>query len=243
MPILKVKASGPAADYEANFPRRIAGTLPGERRLIFDWHFNEGRHMPALGPHPGTNHVRAALAALFSLALSACAATTAPQPPCCYKGEVTLGHVDDVYLSLENGQRMSARQAFPGYEPQRGFITRSFPFLEARIARVTYASLLPVLPQYDANGDGRIQEPELTVLYLREAAIGLGHEVNHVGINPRTDALILPKSESGGLVLYVERNRSRMTPAAQTVFRDLVMVGQDLKLDAPQNGDKESIID
>lgn len=197
--------------------------------------------MSAIASHLGNDRVRAGLAVIFALGLSACASSTEPQPPCCYKGEVTLAHVDDVYLSLENGNRLDFDQAFPGYEAQGGFVMRSFPFLEARIALITYASLLPVLAQYDANGDGRIQEPELTVLYLREAAIGFGHRVNHVGTNPRTDALILPKSESGGLVRYVEKNRSRMTPAAQKIFRDLVMVGQDLKLDATQNGDSELI--
>ncbi len=192
--------------------------------------------------HTGTNRVRAALVALLSLTISACASTTEPQPPCCYKGELTLGHVNQVYFSLENGNRLEFNSAFPGYAPQNGFFTRAFPFIEADIALVTYQSLLPILPQYDANGDGRIQEPELTVLYLREAAIGLGHRVNHVGVNPRTDALILPKTESGGLVRYVDQNLSRMTPAAKKVFRDLENLGRDLRLDAPQNGDDKLLI-
>lgn len=190
-----------------------------------------------------TNQVRSALAALVALTISACAVTTEPQPPCCYRGDLALAHVDEVYFSLENGNRLDFRQAFPGYEAQSGFFTTAFPFQEADIALVTYQSLLPVLAQYDANGDGRLQEPEITVLYLREAAVGLGHRVNHVGTNARTDALVLPKSESGGLVRYVGQNRSRMTPAAQKVFRDLENLGRDLRLDAPQNGDDERFID
>lgn len=173
------------------------------------------------------HRTRAILAAASFLTLGACVTGSQPQPPCCYQGDVALAHVDEVYLALENGDRMAFDQAFPGYEPQTGPFTRSLPFDEVRIARVTFEALRPVLPQYDANGDGRIQKPELTVLYVREAAIGLGHDVNYVGTNARTDALVLPNQETGGLVRYVERNKSRMTPAAQNIFRSLVLVGQD----------------
>ena len=190
--------------------------------------------------HPQT---RSLLAALVSLVLTACASVYEPRPPCCYTGDYKLAHASDVYLALEDGQRLGFHQAFPGYAPETGLFQTAFPFLELEIARVTYAALLPVLPQYDANGDGRIQEPELTVLYIREAALGLGHNVAHVGTNPRTDALVLPGSESGGLVRYVKSRLAQMTPEARAVFRDLVMVGQDLRLEGSEGPDKETDTD
>lgn len=186
--------------------------------------------------HPGA---RSLLAVLTSLVLTACAGVYEPRQPCCYTGDYQLARVSDVYLALENGQRLAFHQAFPGYAPETGLFQTAFPFLELEISRVTYAALLPVLPQYDANGDGRIQEPELTVLYIREAALGLGHNVAHVGTNPRTDALVLPSSESGGLVRYVKSRLPQMTPESRAVFRELVMAGQDLRLKGSEGADKE----
>ena len=150
--------------------------------------------MTATPPIPWNSSPRFALTALLSLTLTACAGTYEPSQPCCYTGDLELARVSDVYLALENGQRLSFDQAFPGYAPETGLFQSAFPFIELDIAQVTYASLLPVLPQYDANGDGRIQAPELTVLYVREAALGMRHNVHHVGTNPRTDALVLPSN-------------------------------------------------
>lgn len=190
--------------------------------------------------YPSNSFPRLAVTVLLSLALSACAgASYEPRPPCCYSGDYTLARSSDVYLALDNGQRLSFPQAFPGYTPETGFFQSAFPFIETDIALVTYASLQPVLPQYDANGDGRIQEPELTVLYIREAALGLGHNVNHVGTNPRTDALVLPSNEASGLVRYVKSRLSQMTPESQAVFRELVMVGQDQRLKGSEGRDRE----
>lgn len=191
---------------------------------------------PRIPRQPGA---RSLLAALTSLVLTACAGVYEPRQPCCYTGDYQLARVSNVYLALENGQRLAFHQAFPGYAPETGLFQTAFPFLELEISRVTYAALLPVLPQYDANGDGRIQEPELTVLYIREAALGLGHNVAHVGTNPRTDALVLPSSESGGLVRYVKSRLPQMTPESRAVFRELVMAGQDLRLKGSEGADKE----
>ena len=177
---------------------------------------------------------RVSCAALL-LALSGCGTTTEPVAPCCYSGEVALARASDVYLALEDGGKVSFPQAFPGFEPQTGIFTTALPFQKAEVSDVLYASLLPVLPQYDANGDGWIESPELTVLYIREAAIGLGHSVSYVGVNPRADALVLSQAETGALVRYVNDNRHRMTPAAQTVFRELVLVGQDLREKGSEN--------
>ncbi len=177
---------------------------------------------------------RVSCAALL-LALSACGTTTEPVAPCCYTGEIRLARASDVYLALDNGGKVSFSQAFPGFEPQSGVFTTAFPFRKVEVSDVLYATLLPVLPQYDANGNGWIESPELTVLYIREAAIGLGHSVSYVGVNPRADALVLSKAETGALVRYVNDNRHRMTSAAQTVFRELDLVGRDQREKGSEN--------
>lgn len=188
-----------------------------------------------LKPDRARPRASAAIAVALSLLVSACASTSEPQPPCCYVGEVRLGHVQDVYLALDDGSRLAFTEAFPGYSAQSGFFNTAFPFNRVDISRITYAALLPVLPQYDANGDGRLEQPELTVLYIREAALGLGHDVRYVGTNERVDALVLPTGEIGGLVKYVNSRLEQMTPSARNVFQKLKLVGRDLRRKGSEN--------
>lgn len=175
--------------------------------------------------------VALALTAL-AFGLSACAGSGAPRPPCCYQGDLTLARAADVYLSLKSGQKIGFSQAFPGFAPRPGLLAPQLPFFNAEISTVTFGALFPLLPQYDANQDGFIQEPELIVLYIREAAIGLGHDVSHVGVNPRVGALVLPAAEVSGLVQFVNDNHSRMSADARGMFRDLVLLGQQVLIES-----------
>lgn len=186
--------------------------------------------------------ILAGTGALLLLSLSSCAFTTEPIEPCCYKGDFELAHVRDVNLVLSDGSRVPFSQAFPGYQPQLGIFTTAFPFREVRISQVTYGALRPVLPQYDANESTVLQEPELTVLYIREAALGLGLNVDHLAANERVDALVLPASEIGGLVRYVNDNRSRMTPEAQQIFKELALVGIDQRSKGSENDGSDNMI-
>ena len=179
---------------------------------------------------PRTRLKPAVLAA--ALLLAGCAGTGEPATPCCYQGELTRARAVDVYLALAGGGKLSLAEALPGIGAgDVGPLGPQLPFSSAEIALVTLGSLKPVLPRYDANGDGFIQEPELTVMYIREAAIGLGHEVDHVGVNPRADAIVLPESETRGLARFVDRNLFRMTRGAQAIFRDLVFLGQQIMIE------------
>lgn len=158
-----------------------------------------------------------------------CAPNVEPLVPCCYIGDLTLARVDQLYFATDDGDRLRFAEVFEGFEPQMSFLTRPLPFREARIGLVVYQSLSAVLPQYDANRNAVIEEPELTVLYLREAALGLGHEIDYVGVNPPVGALVLPKVELGGLMRYVHRRRRDMNPEAQRIFRDLQILGRDIR--------------
>ncbi|HEY5701823.1 MAG TPA: hypothetical protein VIT83_07010, partial [Gammaproteobacteria bacterium] len=109
------------------------------------------------------HHLRLGPVALGALALtlSACATPNVPTSPCCYQGEVTLARADNVYLALDNGEKLTFANAFPGFEPRVGLLAPQLPFFSAEISLVNLPSLPPVLTQYDANEDGFIQEPEL----------------------------------------------------------------------------------
>jgi hypothetical protein len=128
---------------------------------------------------------------LFGLGLallaSGCASTTVARTPCCYEGAVTLATLDALYLLDADGSRHRAAELLPGLGPHLGLAAPALPFREADIGRIPYGRLRVVLAEYDANGNGAMEEPELTVLYLSEAARGLGHSVEGVAVAERTE--------------------------------------------------------
>jgi hypothetical protein len=170
-------------------------------------------------------------------ALLACASSTDIRKPCCYTGDVTLAKLASVHLVLKDGTQLPFETAFVGFESQTGLFTTTFPDRKISIAQVTYASLIPVLPVYDANEDGWLQTPELTVLYIREAAIGMGHEVDYIGVNPRVSALTTSAGDFGGLMEYVKGNEAAMSEQARQIFSDLERVGEDWLRRGSENSD------
>ncbi len=191
--------------------------------------------MPALKRSSSALIARTGIGGLLLLTLASCASTTEPISPCCYTGNLALAHVEDVKLALADGNKVGFPQAFPGYQSQSGPFTTAFPFRKVEIAQVTHGALRPVLPQYDANENGNLEEPELTVLYIREAAIGLGLNVDHVATTDRTDALVLSAGETGGLVRYVNANMDRMAPAARDIFKKLELIGLEQRSKGSEN--------
>ncbi len=190
------------------------------------------------------NHDRVGSRLRLSLLLAACAtlvactSSTEIRTPCCYTGDVTLAKLESVYLVLKDDREIPFETVFVGFESQTGIFTTTFPDRRIDIARVVYASLAAVLPAYDANGDGWIQTPELTVLYIHEAAIGMGHEVEYIGVNPKVSALSTSAADFGGLMEYVKRNEAAMSEQARQIFTDLDRVGQDWLLRGSENADK-----
>ncbi len=191
------------------------------------------------------NHDRVGSRLRLSLLLAACAAlvactsSTEIRTPCCYTGDVTLAKLESVYLVLKDDRKIPFETVFVGFESQTGIFTTTFPDRRINIARVTYASLAAVLPAYDANGDGWLQTPELTVLYIREAAIGTGHEVDYISVNPKVSALSTSAADFGGLLEYVKRNEAAMSEQARQIFSDLERVGQDWLLRGSENGNNK----
>ena len=168
--------------------------------------------------------------------LSACVSTTVPVPPCCYEGEVALNRLAQLTIKTNSGKTLSIEQALPGFKPQAGFITSTLPFREVYSEDIIYASLEPLLPLYDANGNGLLEQPEVTLLYLREAIRGLGIEVQQLGNPAPIRALVIPATDVGGLVVYVEAHRGQMDPKAQLIFADLNLLGSDLLSKGSEGG-------
>jgi hypothetical protein len=166
---------------------------------------------------------------LGCLLLAACGSTTTIERPSTYVGDITPAHLQDVYLAIPGDKRLAFRDVFKGFEPQTGFLTNALPFRKFAVADIIYQAAQPVAAYYDANANnnGYLEGPELLVLYIRESAIGLGHSVDYVGVNPRFNALATSAADTGGLMVFVKKNKATMTENAQRIFQDLEQMGLD----------------
>ncbi len=166
---------------------------------------------------------------LGCLLLAGCGSTTEIERPSTYVGDITPAHLEDVYLAIPGDKRLTFRDVFKGFEPQTGFLTNPLPFRKVAVADVIYEAANPVAAYYDtnANNNGYLEGPELLVLYIRESAIGLGHSVDYLGVNPRFNALATSAADTGGLMVFVKQNKATMTDHAQQVFRDFEQIGLD----------------
>ena len=172
---------------------------------------------------------RTVAATALGIALAGCGATTDLVEPCCYRGDVALTHLADTRLTLDNGATVAFTDVFHGFRADPQPLARVFPFRTADIRLVTYRSLLDVLPQYDANGDSYLQVPELTALYVREAARGLGFPVVRIDPSGRNGAIATSGADMSALVRFVEDHLREMAPQQRKVFRDLVRLGHALR--------------
>ena len=177
----------------------------------------------------GTRRIIAAVAAAgLGIALAGCGRSTDLGPPCCYQGDVAVTYLTDTRLTLEGGGTVAFGEVFSGFEVDPSPFGRTFPFEKADIGLVTFASLRDLLPRYDANADRILEAPELTALYVREVARGLGHPV--VGIVPSgsTGAVATSRADVSALVRFVERHVDEMAPPQRKIFRDLYWLGLEV---------------
>jgi len=166
---------------------------------------------------------------LSAFLLVACGSTTDIVKPSTYVGEIAEAPLENVYLVTHDDKRLSFMEVFEGFEAQSGLLTDALPIQKIAVADITYEAAAPAAAYYDANANnnGYLEAPELLVLYIRESAIGLGHSVDYLGVNPRVNALATSTSDTGGLMRFVKHNKTRMTDDAQKIIRDFDRLGQD----------------
>jgi hypothetical protein len=105
-------------------------------------------------------------------------------------------------------------------------------------ARVVYAHLAVKFIEYDANDNGLIEEPELNVLFMEEAARGLDHPVTQLGGESRLRAIFVPAGDIDGLIRLVNRRRAEMTPDARKTFDEIDLLRIDFRLDGTVPGEQ-----
>ena len=178
---------------------------------------NEARHV-----------VTAVATAALGIVLAGCAPSTNLVKPCCYDGDVALTHLGDTRLTLESGATVAFGDVFSGFSADSDHFARVFPFEKADIGLVTFQSLRDVLPEYDANRDRILQKPELTALYVHEAARGLGYAVVRIEPSGANGAITTSRADESALVRFVERHAHEMAKPQQKIFRDLYWLGLEV---------------
>lgn len=171
----------------------------------------------------------ALLGALAVLSVVGCAGGQQPVAPCCYVGEVQLARLADVSYQLRGGEQRSFTDVFAEFAPTGGSFGRALPFGSAPIRLVTYDALEEALPRYDANDNNQLERVELVVLYLLELALGTGLEAESVGAGSATGALQLSSADEQGLLRLVDGRLDGLAPAQQSIFRELVKLGNDIR--------------
>ena len=160
------------------------------------------------------------LAVVFSV-VAACTSPDEIRRPCCYQGALTLARLERVRFVMDDGSDRPFDEVYKGFQSQSRTVTTPFPFQRIGISGLVYDVLSVVFPPYDANRNGILETPEITVLYLREGALGMGFKVSHLAVDERVHALQTSPGDVGGLVTYIDANRSGMSKEARALFREI----------------------
>ena len=180
------------------------------------------------------------LIALLSAAFlcSAWPLVSAASLQCCYSGDVVHSPAAEVEVKLKDGRTVSFGELFPDFETSTSFFKLMYPVYRLDIARVVYPHLAVKFIEYDANNNGHIEEPELNVLYMEEAARGLDHPVTQLGGTARVRAVFVPPGDIDGLIRLVERHRADMNPDARKTFDEIELLRIDFRLDGTVPGEQ-----
>ena len=166
--------------------------------------------------------MRTLLTALAAtLALSGCGSNTDIVRDCCYQGPVTATRLDTLAFTLEDGSTVPVTTALPGFAPRPQVGGARFPVREVELRLVVENDMNTLFRGYDANRSGNLEQPEIVVLYLREAGRGLGVPVSHVGAGTPIGAIDTAAADIMGLVGFVADNRARMNELGRRVFSEM----------------------
>ena len=158
---------------------------------------------------------------VVAAALAGCVSNEQVVRDCCYQGSVASSRLGDLPLTLEDGRTVPFGAAVQGFRPMPGFGGPRYPLRKVDLRFVTQRDLKDIFHSYDANGNNALEQPEITVLYVREAALGMGVPVAYVGASTPLGAVDTSPADIMGLVSYVRSNEHRMGKQAQLVFNEM----------------------
>jgi hypothetical protein len=138
-----------------------------------------------------------------------------------YESESSSARLQDVDIVMEDGRALPLPDVLQGYEPFRGWIA---PFINMDKIYISdrdihHPGFIALLSRYDADANGLVEIPELTVLYAVESSRGLDQPATHIALEGRqVRALHTTAADLDGLRLFVKENRQMMTAETQTYF-------------------------
>ena len=168
------------------------------------------------------------------LSLTACA-TDSTVWTGLYPGPAERTRLSDVYISLDDGSTLPFGDVFEGFQPDNRLFVKRFPVDKIHVSDIFNREIAAVLQAYDANENRVIEEPEFAVFFVLEGARGLGYAARHVEVNGRTEALVLPTADVGGLMNYVDERLPTMEEPARTYLTEVKWIGYD-ELLKPSDG-------
>lgn len=157
---------------------------------------------------------------------------------CCYHGDAPVLSAADVKIKLEDGRTVTFGKLFPDFKSSTSAFPLYYPVYRLDIARVVYSHLFLKFTFYDANKDGFIEEPELTVLYMEEAARGLDKPIARIGAERQLGAIFVSPGDIDGLIRLVERHRADMKPDARKTFDEIKLLRDQFRLDGSEPGEQ-----
>ena len=174
----------------------------------------------------------------FALLLAGFSPPSSAMLRCCYKGDSPELQASSVEIKLEDGRTVTFGELFPDFEASSTLFPLYYPVYRLAISRVVYSHLFAKFSFYDANKNGYIEEPELTVLYIEETARGLDKSIAQVGGEQRLGAIFVSPGDIDGLIRLVARHRSAMKPDARKTFDEIELLRRDFRLDGTEPGEQ-----
>jgi hypothetical protein len=184
------------------------------------------------------NRATAVLLLAAALMLGTWSSIASASLRCCYQGDAADLPAAEVEVKLKDGRTVPFGELFPEFTTSTSLFTSMYPVYKLDIARVVYPHLAVKFLEYDANGNGSIEEPELNVLFMEEVARGLDHPITQLGGESRLRAIFIPAGDIDGLIQLVNDHRSEMKPDARKTFDEIELLRDDFRLDGTVPGEQ-----
>lgn len=172
------------------------------------------------------------------LALTGCGSNTDITRDCCYQGETVPARFGDLVFTLEDGSTVPVTTALPGLQARPEFGGARYPVREIELTLVVESEMYAIFSSYDANRSTNLEQPEITVMYLSEAARGLDVPVGYVGDGVPITAIDTSAADIMGIVRFVADNRDGMNRTGRRVFAEMDSQRDWMRIIYPPGGNR-----